>query len=53
MFFFNDGPYSSMNFATKVRFHLIYLFNIMSDRIQFHIIKGHNLDYLEIIRKLK
>ena len=38
------GSYRAMNFATKDRFGLIYLFTVKSDKIQFPIIKGHNCD---------
>jgi len=39
MFVFYNGPYSGMKFATMDR-----LFTATSDRIQYHIIKGHTFD---------
>ena len=46
VFFFYDGPYSGMNFATKDRFRLNLLTYRKSDRIQFPIIKAYNFDSL-------
>ena len=48
MVFFYNGPYMGMNFATKDRFRLnLLMFTVKSvifNRIQFFIVKGHNLD---------
>jgi len=37
----------------RTHFTKVYLFTVKSDSMQFPIIKGHNLDYFEITRKLK
>jgi len=54
MFFFYNGPYSGMNFATTDRFRLnILIYTAKSDRIQLRIIKAHNFDWFEIIHRLR
>jgi len=44
---------SGMNFATKDRFCLNLVIYRKSDTIQYPVIKGHNSDNFEIIRKLE
>ena len=47
MFFFYNGSYCGMNFATKHRFRLnLVIYRTKSGRIDFPIIKWHNFDYI-------
>jgi len=54
MFFFYNGPYSGINFATKDQFRLIFLFTVNHAEFNFLLLKGIILtNYFEITRKLK